>query len=224
MDDEEGEYKAEYLDTAEDEDPEVTNWLPRSGKARVTYPGGSTFEGVFNGERVKEGEGRYTWMRPPEEEGEEPEPHATYEGSYFDGKRSGVGKMTYPNGDVYTGEWKGSTMDGEGTYVYKASNDIYSGTWVANKKHGDGMYQFGADESTLHGTWVDGTITEGKLVFKDGTVYTGRFEEGRPIGEGAFVFPSGIAQEGHYEAVTAEDADEDEPPALFWRGDSVVSC
>ena len=53
-----------------------------------------------------------------------------------------------------------------GVCVAQASNDIYSGTWVANKKHGDGMYQFGADESTLHGTWVDGTITEGKLVFK----------------------------------------------------------
>ena len=31
---------------------------------------------------------------------------ATYTGSYVDGKRSGVGKMTFPNGDVYEGEWK----------------------------------------------------------------------------------------------------------------------
>lgn len=30
-----------------------------------------------------------------------------------------MGKMTYPNGDEYTGEWKDNTMDGEGTYVYK---------------------------------------------------------------------------------------------------------
>lgn len=28
------------------------------------------------------------------------------------------------------------------------------------------MYQFGADDSTMHGAWAEGTITEGKWVFK----------------------------------------------------------
>lgn len=45
--------------------------------------------------------------------------HATYEGNYTDGKKAGIGKMTYPNGDEYTGEWKDNAMEGEGTYVYK---------------------------------------------------------------------------------------------------------
>lgn len=52
---------------------QVANWLSRSGKARVTYAGGSTFEGVFNGERIKEGAAKYTWMKPAEEDGEEPQ-------------------------------------------------------------------------------------------------------------------------------------------------------
>ncbi|CAM9296018.1 unnamed protein product, partial [Laminaria digitata] len=73
MGDEEEEYKAEYLDTAEDAEPEVANWLPRAGKAKVIYAGGSTFEGVFNGERIKEGQGKYTWMKPAEEDGEDPQ-------------------------------------------------------------------------------------------------------------------------------------------------------
>lgn len=51
-------------------------------------------------------------------------------------------------------------------YWLQATGDIYSGSWVANKKSGQGMYQFGADDSTMHGAWVDGTITEGKWVFK----------------------------------------------------------
>lgn len=60
---------------------------------------------------------------------------------------------------------------------------------------------------------------------KDGTVYTGRFEGGRPKGEGEFAFPSGISQLGYYEALTpGEDADEEEPPALLWRGQSIVAC
>ena len=45
--------------------------------------------------------------------------HAVYEGNYRDGKKAGMGKMTYPNGDEYTGEWKDNVMEGEGTYVYK---------------------------------------------------------------------------------------------------------
>ncbi|CAN0093163.1 unnamed protein product, partial [Scytosiphon promiscuus] len=177
--------------------------------------------------------------------------HATYEGTYTGGKKAGTGKMIYPNGDEYTGEWKDNAMEGEGTYVNKpplrvltatnellqaredstrsksngsisspssfergstlrhATQDIYSGSWVANKKNGQGMYQFGADDSTMHGTWVDGTIAEGTWVFKDGTVYTGRFEGGRPKGEGKFAFPSGISQSGVYEAAAREeDADE----------------
>ena len=52
---------------------QVANWLPRAGKAKVTYAGGSTFEGVFNGERIKEGQGKYTWMKPAEEDGEDPQ-------------------------------------------------------------------------------------------------------------------------------------------------------
>lgn len=59
---------------------------------------------------------------------------------------------------------------------------------------------------------------------QDGTVYTGRFENGRPAGEGTFAFPSGITQSGWYEAVKDEDADEDEPPRLLWRGQSIVAC
>lgn len=55
-------------------------------------------------------------------------------------------------------------------------------------------------------------------------MYTGRFQGGRPKGEGTFAFPSGISQQGFYEAVVAEDADEEEPPALLWRGQSVVAC
>ena len=51
----------------------VANWLPRPGKAKVTYAEGSSFEGVFNGERIKEGSGKYTWMKPAEEDGEEPQ-------------------------------------------------------------------------------------------------------------------------------------------------------
>lgn len=52
---------------------QIANWLPRPGRAKVTYPGGSTFEGTFNGERIREGEGKYIWIKPTEEDDEDPQ-------------------------------------------------------------------------------------------------------------------------------------------------------
>jgi hypothetical protein len=89
------------------------NWLARPGKARVTYAGGAVFEGSFDSERLKNGDGKYTWHKIPEE-GEDPVPIATYEGTYKDGRRHGVGKMTYPNGDTYQGEWVDGNPGGTG--------------------------------------------------------------------------------------------------------------
>lgn len=60
--------------------------------------------GHFNGEKRKHGYGAYTWKEADEEGGFKKV--ASYEGLYEDGKKCGLGKMTFPNGDVYHGEWK----------------------------------------------------------------------------------------------------------------------
>lgn len=43
-------------------------------------------------------------MKPGEDD-EAPTERARYEGNYKDGIRSGFGKMTFPSGDIYEGEW-----------------------------------------------------------------------------------------------------------------------
>jgi hypothetical protein len=66
--------------------------------------------------------------------------------------------------------------------------------------------------------------------FKDGTIYTGQFTNGKPIGAGAFTFPSGIRQTGIYTAVKSEEDEESlstitaPVKATTWRGDSVLVC
>lgn len=128
-DDEEVGCKVEYLDTI-DGTPEETNWIVRAGRARVTYPNGCVFEGIrilfilfyytlylllylylivlnlgtFDAERIKQGQGLFIWMKPGEDD-EGPSERARYEGNYKDGIRSGFGKMTFPSGDIYEGEW-----------------------------------------------------------------------------------------------------------------------
>ncbi|CAM9230253.1 unnamed protein product [Chrysoparadoxa australica] len=225
-DDEEVQYKAEYVDVPEGEESQVTNWLPRPGKAKVTYANGSTYEGTFDAERMKNGDGIFTWMQAAEEDGEEATMLAKYEGAYVDGKKAGIGKMTFPNQDTYTGEWSNNLMEGEGTYVYKASGDAYSGTWVKGKKEGQGSYQFGADDSIMQGTWENGSITSGTWRFSDGTVYSGSFKDGKPTGQGVYVFPSGITQKGEYVAKPLGEGEEEEgaPPKMEWLGQPVEAC
>jgi hypothetical protein len=63
-----------------------------------------TFLGTFDAERIKQGNGTFIWMKTGEED-ETPVEKARYEGNYKDGNKCGVGKMVYPNGDIYEGEW-----------------------------------------------------------------------------------------------------------------------
>jgi hypothetical protein len=62
------------------------------------------FSGTFDAERIKQGNGTFIWMKTGEED-ETPVEKARYEGNYKDGNKCGVGKMVYPNGDIYEGEW-----------------------------------------------------------------------------------------------------------------------
>jgi hypothetical protein len=228
-DDEEAGCKVEYLDTP-DGTPEETNWIMRAGRAKVTYPNGCTFEGTFDAERIKQGQGVYVWVKPGEDD-EGPTEKARYEGNYKDGLRCGFGKMTFPSGDTYEGEWQDNKMSGEGTYWYKKSNDIYSGAWANNKKNGEGRYEFGADSSILVGNWTNGQIDKGTWELKGTGKYDGEFKLGRPIGEGRFEFLNGITQEGEYVVVKAEGEEEEAAPEegeavapnVSWKGQPIVS-
>jgi hypothetical protein len=207
--------------------------------------------GTFDAERIKQGFGTYIWMGAGSEEDETPVEKARYEGNYKDGLKHGVGKMVFPNGNVYEGEWFENKvrvsilsrwlivltehfvallqMQGEGTYTYKKSGDIYSGGFLADKKHGQGTYEFGADSSLMTGEWESGQIKTGKWVLKGAAVYTGEFKLGRPFGPGAFSFESGLEQTGAYAEKKKTEEDEEpaegevRPPNVNWVGESIVS-
>lgn len=214
-----------------DVDPEEeTNWIKRAGPCRVAYVNGDTFQGIFDAEKNKQGSGVYVWMKAGEEEGSFVE-KARYEGNFKDNMKHGVGKMTFPNGDTYEGQWVENKIQGEGSYVYKKSDDVYSGTWLDGKKHGKGRYEYSADQSILFGQWEAGQITTGKWELKGAAVYDGEFKLGRPVGAGQFTFASGLVQTGNYAVIKQpgeEEAAPEEgaapvPPEVTWIGDSIVS-
>ena len=70
----------------------------------MTYDNGCTYKGDFNSEKQKHGSGVYTWMVADEESGEM-KTVATYDGAYADGKKNGLGKMTFPNGEAPNEGW-----------------------------------------------------------------------------------------------------------------------
>jgi hypothetical protein len=146
---------------------------------------------------------------------------ATYEGNYVDGVKTGVGKMTFPNGDIYHGEWKDDRMNGDGSFMY-ANGDIYSGKFEDGVRAGKGTYEFAEDKSLLVGNWTDNTITDGKWMFKDGGSYVGHFDGGKPIGNCTFKFPGGLQQDGEYvKTLTASEAGEEVAVHKFVGGTTV---
>lgn len=51
------EYSVSYVDDR----PEEAKYLRREGEVKITYANGDTFEGTIGPDRLKHGEGKYTW-------------------------------------------------------------------------------------------------------------------------------------------------------------------
>lgn len=226
-DEDERPYQWESLEPVEDgADAPTGAFIKSAGRARVTYPNGDIFEGVFNDALQKHGPGIYTWSTEEGANAWLPEgglpdgPAVKYEGAWAEGQRCGVGKMSFPNGDRYHGLWENGRMHGEGTYYY-SNGDLYSGNWVNGVKSGKGAFVFGRDSSQLVGDWVRGSIVSGKWLFDDGTTWHGNFRNNKPIGRGVFYFVNGMQQAGEY-VEEGDPEDDEEEKKLVWRGGDMV--
>ena len=62
-----------------------------------------------------------------------------YEGNFKDGLRSGLGKLSAPNGDVYDGMWENDQFHGQGTYVW-SDGSKYTGEWKNGVQDGYGIF------------------------------------------------------------------------------------
>lgn len=64
-----------------------------------------------------------------------------YEGEYKLGVREGVGRFTYPNGDIYEGEFIDNMIHGAGIFKWNNGNR-WEGKFCKNMKHGLGIMFF----------------------------------------------------------------------------------
>lgn len=184
------------------DDGERANWVKRSGKAKVTYANGDSYEGEYNGQGLRHGRGTYTWNTSAMEAyaEEETAPIMRYKGLYVFGKKQGSGHMEYPDGSSFRGQFLWDKRHGLGTYTYP-NGDLFSGHWKDGQRHGDGTYVVKADQSQLTGVWVNGKLSTGKWLLANGNVYAGDLK-----GSGTFTFERS-SQTGEFKVEEGDDED-----------------
>ncbi|CAM9343228.1 unnamed protein product, partial [Hapterophycus canaliculatus] len=107
--------------------------------------------------------------------------HATFEGTYTDGKKAGTGKMTYPNGDEYTGEWKDNHMEGEGTYVYKVLIHLVS-------KFSTHLDRAGVNEWARNYMKRTKVLSSARFFYILSDIYSGSWVANKKSGQGMYQF------------------------------------
>ena len=113
-------------------------------------------------------------------------------------RMEGEGKLEYNTGDVYEGTFEAGVISGEGTFTY-ANGDVYKGSFSDGMKNGSGVY-----------TWANGDVYEGEYVndvrsgigiytWTSGERYEGEFKDNLLSGAGTYSWPSGRTYTGYFE-------------------------
>ena len=134
--------------------------------------------------------------------------YATYTGGkalYLNGELAmnwrdivtGKGKISYPSGASYDGQWAAGVMTGTGT-LRNADGSSYTGAVVAGKPEGRGEMTY-ADGYSFDGTWDAGQREgRGKATWADGTTYEGSFKSDQRHGNGILTQPDGFTYDGDW--------------------------
>lgn len=121
-----------------------------------------------------------------------------YEGEFFEGIRRGKGRFeTYERRSVYIGDWDNDVRQGYGIETFE-DGSRYEGTFTADTKTGKGKFTW-KDGSAYDGDFVEGRL-EGSGVYswQDGRLYIGEWKGGKMNGNGKFTYKDGKSYEGQY--------------------------
>lgn len=149
----------------------------------------------------------------------------TSDGCLFEGEmvgyvKHGQGKMIYPDGRYYEGDWKDGQMTGFGILYSDKGAILYKGYWQDGKYNGQGL-QNNTNPSDGHMLWEDqirvpikelgswkkyeGEFAEdnwngfGELSLANGDRYIGRFDGSKANGQGKYIAKDGRMWEGEWQ-------------------------
>merc|ERR1711871_1584866 len=106
--------------------------------------------------------------------------------------RSGKGKFTHHNGDVYEGDWKDDMRHGHGEDSMH-SGETYAGQWRKDRRSGKGSGKMfrGFPPKFDHfyeGQWSNGAASgSGRATYANGDTYEGTFLKGERHGHGVLL-------------------------------------
>ena len=100
----------------------------------------------------------------------------------------GRGTYYYANCDAYySGDWAQGLKHGEGLYF--SQEEIYEGGWQHGHRHGNAYHHNKLTQEVYLGQIEQGSRQgKGKLVFPDGSAYSGQFQKDLPNGTGTFEY------------------------------------
>lgn len=118
-------------------------------------------------------------------------------GNFIEDKVMGFGKLWHEDGDVYTGFWNDFQADGVGMYKTNAQAS-YEGYWKNDKQNGFGIEKWPRGSSYI-GEYQDGNKEGiGSLNFEGNGGFEGEFKGGCISGVGVFFFSDNRRYEGEW--------------------------
>ena len=134
------------------------------------FHNGDSFIGYFK-ENKFDGYGKFKYKNLGE----------VYEGQFINGKRQGIGKYFYKNGDIYEGYWMDDMRNGYG-YIKFFNGDWYQGMFVKDIRHGIGIYFEQKGFEYYLGEWVEDNKEGVATVYNQNWYYQGTVKDGIKVG------------------------------------------
>jgi len=123
--------------------------------------------------------------------------NGVYTGEWRNSKRNGQGTYTFANGSKYEGTFKDDYFNGQGTIAY-ADGGKYEGEFKDSKFNGQGTIAY-ADGSKYEGEWKDDKfIGQGTITYWGGGKYEGEFKDGKFNGQGTTTYADGDKYVGEW--------------------------
>jgi len=182
-----------------------------NGSGRAKLNNGDVYSGEWK-QGLMDGQGQYTYKSG-----------AVYAGAFKQGKLNGQGTMFYPDGAYYKGQWLNNRKHGDGKLV-TPSGKTRQGRWAAGKFLGAASTEAIASrvkpasakptthrqEYTISSAKPSSSSSRdcnsvfcqdgiGHYTYRDGAIYIGEFEEGKPSGEGKVKYANGDVYSGGWD-------------------------
>jgi len=107
-----------------------------------------------------------------------------YQGHVENGKPSGIGVLTFPDGSKFVGEYKDGEKNGQGIFTFSWGGK-YEGVYKDGNQNGQGTETFPSGSQYV-GDWKDGkmngqgTFTQySSLLYPYGRKYVGEYKNGK---------------------------------------------